>query len=145
MISRLRSKLACHLMILTGVALTTLFVGCGGGETGPKTYHVTGKVTFDGEPVETGRIQFRSAGAGKAFSGEIKNGEYSLDAEAGEMTVSIEASRIIPGKFDTSNPDEDPQPVGEMYIPEKYNSRTELSASVKEGGDNTIPFDLTSK
>ena len=119
-----------------------LLTGCGGGPTGPTLYKVSGSVSFDGAPVEVGRIEFRRAeGDKRAFSGEIKGGSYSLQCEAGKVDVVITASRIIPGKFDTSNPDDPPQPVGEMYIPEKYNAKSTLTAEVKSGS-NDIPFDL---
>lgn len=121
--------------------LAVMSVGCGGGESGPALHHVTGDVTFDGAPVETGRIEFWKPD-GKAFGGDIKNGTYAVDSESGSMKVKITASRIVPGKFDKSNPDDPPQPVGEMYVPEKYNARTELTADVKEGS-NSIPFTLT--
>lgn len=112
--------------------------------TGPQEFRVQGAVTFDGQPVETGRILFRQTdGAQKAFSGEIKNGSYSLNAEPGQMRVEILASRPIPGKFDNSNGT--PEPVGEMYIPKKYNDQSELTAKVDGSGNNTFPFELTSK
>jgi hypothetical protein len=99
-------------------------------------------VTFDGTPVETGRITFREVeGDKRAFSTEITGGKYELQTEPGKMTVEITASRPS-GKFDTSNPDEEPQPIGEMYIPEKYNTKTELTAEVGEK-TNDIPFTLT--
>ena len=60
------------------------------------------------------------------------------------MKVEIIASRPS-GKFDTSNPDEPPQPVGEMYIPAKYNAESSLTADVKPTGENVMPFDLTAK
>lgn len=123
--------------------LVCALAGCGGGPQGPALYAVSGAATFDGKPIETGRIEFRKAeGDGRAYSGEIKNGAYSLQCEAGKMTVSITASRIIPGKFDKSNPDDEPQPVGEMYIPKKYNDKTELKAEIKPSS-NDIPFALT--
>lgn len=112
-------------------------VGCGGKEG-----QVSGKVTFDGTPVDDGRIQFRNKADGQAFSTGIKGGSYSLTCPPGEMAVEITASKIIPGKFDNSNGT--PEPVGMMYIPAKYNSATTLTASVKSGGQ-TIPFDLTSR
>lgn len=123
-----------------------VLVGCGGGPEGPELFPVSGTVTFDGSPVDDGRILFRRAeGDQKAYSAEIKAGKYSLECEAGKVKVEITASRLIPGKFDTSNPDDEPQPVGEMYIPAKYNSESTLEAEVKSAGENTIPFDLTSK
>ena len=122
-----------------------LMAGCNSAPEGPALYPVTGTVTFDGTPVTDGRIQFRKTdGDQQAFSGEIKDGKYSLEAQAGSMKVEIVASRPT-GKFDTSNPDEPPQPVGEMYIPAKYNAESSLTADVKADAENVIPFDLTTK
>jgi hypothetical protein len=138
-IQHLRSVIVCG-AVLAPLALA----GCGGGETGPQLYPVKGEVTFAGAPVETGTITFRKAeGDSRAFSGDISNGQYQLEAEEGKMTVEIIASRPT-GKFDDSNPGTDPVPIGEMYIPEKYNAKTELTADVAANADgNDIPFKLT--
>ncbi|MEN6493383.1 MAG: hypothetical protein ABFD16_03750 [Thermoguttaceae bacterium] len=118
-----------------------VLVGCGAG-SGQDLHGVTGKVTFDNEPVKEGRILFRAVdGDQRAFSGPIENGLYKLEARPGKMRVEITASRIVPGKFDTSNPGEK-VPIGEMYIPARYNSKTELTAEVKPGS-NTADFPLT--
>ena len=139
--SRCFVKENCAAAVLAFVLMT----GCSSAPEGPVVYPVTGTVTFDGTPVAEGRIQFRKAeGDQQAFSGEIKDGRYSLDAQAGSMKVEIIASRPS-GKFDTSNPDEPPQPVGEMYIPAKYNAESSLTADVKPTGENVMPFDLTAK
>jgi hypothetical protein len=121
-----------------------LAMGCSSGTTGPAEYPVTGTVTLDGKPVESGRILFRKVGDGdRAYGGEITNGNYSFTSEPGKVKVEITASRIIPGKFDNSNGT--PEPVGEMYIPKQYNSKTTLEAEVKPSSDNTVPFELVSK
>lgn len=126
------------------VGLLVVAAGCGGSSNGLDTYPVSGTVTFDGTPIEKGRITFRDASAnGRAFSAEIDNGSYELESEAGTMTVTIIASRIIPGKFGTEEGTKDP--AGEMYIPKKYNDETTLKAEVTADGDNTFPFDLKSK
>lgn len=118
--------------------------GCGAKQKGPALVRVTGKVAFDGNPVESGRIQFRKTdGDQRAFAGDIANGTYALQSETGNMKVEITASRIIPGKFDNSNGT--PEPVGEMYIPAKYNTATTLTAEVKPSATNDVPFELTSK
>jgi hypothetical protein len=130
------------------VFLSTFGSGCGGKvDEGPALFPVKGTVTFEGEPVKEGRIQFSpAAGNGAARSAEIKEGAYELNAEPGKMKVEITASRIVPGKFsEPASPDEAPQPLGEMYIPEQYNSKTTLEAEVKSSGDNNIPFQLTSQ
>ena len=140
MISRLRLSFSAF-----GFLLPLALVGCGSGDTGPELFPVKGTVSFDGSPVETGRIQFRRVeGDQKAYSADIKAGNYSLQMEAGKVTVEITASRPKPGEFDTSNPDDPPQPIGEMYIPAQYNSESTLTADVKPAEDNSIPFDLKS-
>lgn len=126
------------------ILMASLLVGCGGGASdGPAMYEVAGTVSFDGDPVEEGRILLRKKeGDGKAFSGVIKDGAYSVETEEGLMTVEIRASRIIPGKFDNSNGT--PEPVGEMYIPKKYNTETTLEVLVPEGGKSDADFTLES-
>lgn len=111
-------------------------VGCSGGE---KTATVTGKVTFEGEPVKEGRITFKVGPTGKGFSAEIKDGTYTAQVEPGDAVVEITASRPS-GKFDTSNPGEK-TPIGEMYIPGKYNTSSSLKETVKSGS-NDISFAL---
>jgi hypothetical protein len=119
-------------------------LGCSSGPAGPQEYPVSGTVTLDGTPVESGRILFRKIGEGeRAYGGEITNGNYAFTSEAGKVKVEITASRLMPGKFDNSNGT--PEPVGEMYIPKKYNSQSTLEAEVKPSGDNTLPFELVSK
>lgn len=116
------------------------FAGCMG--SGDGLVPVTGTVSFDGAPIPEGRIQFRmTEGDRKAYAAQIVDGTYAARVEPGPASVEVRASRLIPGKMDESNPD-DPQPVGEMYIPEKYNSRTELTAQI-EGATDSEDFALT--
>lgn len=121
------------------VLVAAVATGCSPG--GSQLYTVSGKVTFENEPVKDGRITFKMGGpAGKAYSTEIKDGAYTAQVEPGPAVVEITASRLIPGKFDTSNGTK--EPVGEMYIPGKYNTSTQLKAEVKPQS-NDIPFALT--
>ncbi len=129
----------------TGIFLLPFgLAGCGSEDTGPELYTVKGTVTFDGSPGDEGRIQFRhTEGDQKAYSADIKAGSYTIQTETGNASVEITASRPT-GEFDTSNPDDPPQPIGEMYIPAQYNSETTLTADIKPSADNSIPFDLKS-
>ena len=123
--------------------LCAALAGCGSGDEGPILYPVSGLVLFDSQPLPEGRVVFRKRdGDQKAYSSEIKDGEYELHAEPGKMSVEVLASRPVPGKFDHSNGT--PEPVGEMYIPAKYNAKTTLEAEVTPEGANVIPFSLTS-
>ena len=126
---------------LFALLAATMIVGC--RPSGLDTQPVSGKVTFDGQPIPEGRIQFRGTGSDqRAFSAEIKDGQYQMEAMAGKVRVEVTASRPVPGKFDESNPGEK-VPVGEMYIPARYNSQSELTADVTSG-TNELNFDLTS-
>lgn len=117
-----------------------MLAGCMG--PGDNLVSVSGNVSYDGEPIPEGRIQFRmTEGDRKAYSAQIVDGSYMVRVEPGSAKVEVRASRLIPGKMDESNPD-DPQPVGEMYIPEKYNSRTELTAQIG-GPSSTEDFMLS--
>src|SRR5690606_31258058 len=113
--------------------------GCGSSDG---LQMVSGTVSYNGTPLPEGRIQFRSLeGDQKAYAGGIENGEYSVRVAPGPASVEIRASRPVPGKFDESNPGEKEQ-VGEMYIPEKYNSRTELRVDVQPSTEKEN-FELT--
>ena len=126
-------------LLAVGLALTA--TGCGKGET---LTRVTGKVSYEGQPISEGRILFRNTGGDqRAYSAAITNGAYELMCEPGTMRVEIIASRVIPGKFKKGeNGEKELIPEAEMYIPTKYNSESKLSAEVKSSA-NDVPFDLT--
>lgn len=130
-------------LILSALVLPGLAAGCSGGNEGPSLAAVAGTVQYDGAPIEEGRITFRAdAGAGRAYSTDIKNGAFSLEVEPGKAKVEVIASRVIPGKFgEAASPDKEPPPLSEMYIPAKYNTETTLEAEVTTG-ENNIPFNL---
>lgn len=121
------------------LAALLCFTGC--GHDGPVTYPVSGQVTFDGQPVAEGEIVFRAAGGAEASWGaKIKDGAYAFESTAGAKRVEITAHRKI---------DVPPSPSGEggvnyqMYLPEKYNAATELTAEVTADGANAFDFALT--
>lgn len=136
----IRKDSFCLFQLLT-LSLALLVVGCGPRDG---MVDVGGNVTFDGSPIPDGRILFRmTEGDQQAFSASIEQGKYLLRMPNGAARVEVTASRLIPGKFVEANPGE-PEQVGEMYIPEKYNSRSELKATVS-GPIENLNFDLTKK
>lgn len=128
-------------LFLVCVGLTSL--GCS-GSSGPGMVDVDGNVTMDGTPIEEGKILFRQVdGDQRAFAANIVNGAYQLESLPGNTRVEIRASRIIPGKFDMTNGT--PEPVGEMYIPKRYNKESELTATIDSEKANAFDFELSSK
>jgi len=128
--------------VVLGVAafVAAVATGCG-GDTGPKTYKVSGKVTFESEPVQDGQVVFKRATDQKEWSGMIKDGMYEITCEEGDMKVEITASKVIEGKFDTTSNPGFKEPLRVMFIPKKYNSNTTLTAKV-DASSTSFPFDL---
>jgi hypothetical protein len=109
-------------------------------------HSVSGTVTFDGQPVADGYIEFRAlSGDTRGFAGPIKQGAYAAKTFAKPMKVSITAFREVPGKFSQAAPDQPKQPATEQYIPARYNVTTELKADIPAGGDRRLDFELKSK
>ena len=86
-----------HPINLTQICLlAVLAAGC--GPSGPKTYPVSGTVTFNGEAVRKGHIVFSPVdGSTAPDAGEILNGEFHLQAKAGKKRAKKKpASRKKP-------------------------------------------------
>ena len=124
--------------------------GCGGGTDGPERFPVTGKVTINGEPLDDGSIQFiPEAGTDGPSSGApITNGAYTIPAEkgpvAGQYLVQIRGTKKT-GKQIEAGP---PNPPGTMVdevvqaVPAEYNSNSTLKATIKEGPNEDVNFQL---
>ncbi len=136
------------------VLLAAMLVGCGARD-GPERVIVSGTVTYQGQPVEEGRIRFLPAKGTKVpVSGaEIVDGKYTADGRGGvpvgTHNIRITARRIDPkyAELGDSLP-RDLQDVGgppmQQYLPDKYNVKTELEITIKPGsGRVTRNLDLT--
>ncbi len=140
--------------VLPGIVCVAL-VGCGSGVS--PTADVTGEVTLDGKPLETGVIIFETTGA-RPSTGKIENGKivevttYKTGdgASVGQSKVSITAFKP-PESVEVSHPgDEMPTDanymVGTLLLPERYSNpeSSGLTAEIKEGENNVVKFDLVS-
>lgn len=132
------TRLLGPLLLLALVAL----VGCGGKN---RTYTASGTVTFDGANVPDGDIIFldqdKTIGPD---AGKIKDGKFSVPVKAGKKKVEIRASKMrkLPaGQKGAMGETE----VMDDYIPQKYNSKSELNAEIKAGGANQFDYKLVSK
>ena len=123
------------LPLLLSVAL---LAGCTEAET--RTGTVGGKVTLDGEPLESGTLLFMDD-QGRADSAELgTGGTFELHLEPGTYKVSVAPA-----------PSMDPVEVSEETreekspIPKKYHDfgTSQLTAEVKDG-DSSLAFELKS-
>lgn len=131
-------KTCVSLLLLVALALAT---GCGsGGRVEAKKYPVTGTVTLDGQPLADGMIYFKDIAAGASDSAEIKAGQFTGQAEAGQRRVEIFAYRTEASDMGGT--------VTETKIntlPPRFNSASTLSEEVKTDTTNTYKFDVTSR
>lgn len=111
--------------------------GCGKSESGTK---VRGKITYNGQPVTTGLINFLAAGS-RPMGGAIQaDGTYEFTLPAGEYQVRVDA----PGQLQPAPAGQEPV-MGPRAAPEKFASfaSSGLTASVvAQGEPQTIDFDL---
>lgn len=148
------NKSCCYRGVIAfGFAVTTLASsGCGGSSDGLPREAVSGAVTVDGLPLESGAIQFfpASKGGGIAVSGgsPVEGGEFSIDRESG----------LVPGRYKVAINAAEPENLGRRakgharkgapikdMIPAKYNSKTELEVEIEKGGSNRLKLELHSK
>ena len=127
---------------LTVLVAFSVFVGwCAGcGSGGPPTGSVSGKVTYNSQPLTAGVVTFINEEAGRGASSDLDaSGQYRIPAlQTGQYKVAIH--RQPPPVNETS-----PQTIGNgrLSIPEKYQDfqSSGLTATVKEG-KNTTDFNL---
>jgi len=129
-------------------ALVAAGVGWACPGCGPRTFPITGAVTFDGEPVAAGTIVFEPAdGRGPTAGGIVAAGRYEVAAPTpGKKRVRIFATRST-GRMVPADPVPNSPLVEETepYIPDTYNARTTLECSVLEQGPNVCDFHLKSR
>jgi hypothetical protein len=71
--------------------------GCSGGSKTPSTAEVSGKVTFNGQPVPGGMITFVATKGGFSSGGKIdENGMYKVpSAPVGEVKITVDNSMLM--------------------------------------------------
>jgi hypothetical protein len=119
---------------LAAVAAAVLLLqGCGG----VRLYKVTGTVSWKGQPVADGQINFLPADPKvHPASAKIVNGQYEARVPAGTMKVEIYADQDM-GYDKTMH-----QNVKKGIIPPEYNALSTLRFDVQSHNDNVADFSL---
>jgi len=137
-------------------------IGCGDDGLG-KRYPVSGTVTYQGKPVESGTVTFFATGKDaetRGATGSIKGGSYSMSTIGGEdgvfpgdYQVSIAARKVDMSEA-KANQDKTggsfrqddvakAYKASESLIPKKYESTEKSGLKAKvEARSNTIDFPL---
>jgi hypothetical protein len=110
---------------------------------------VSGKVTFDGNPLSAGKIQFQPIGSESVpmAVGDIEDGKYSIDRSGGpspgKYRVFI-SSRAAPKLREGQHPGGIPKLEPEK-IPKEYNTKSKLEVDIAPEGPLTLDFPLSKK
>lgn len=138
------------LVPLACFCLTIVSAGCGGDSV--ETYHLSGKVTFDGQPIPSGQIYFmpdtNKGNSGPAGFAKITDGQYDTSLEGGKghvggaMIVKIEGMSTVDqaatgGEDDLSAESEAMEEVTLQALFPTYQVEAELPAE-----DSTKDFDV---
>ncbi|HJZ53925.1 MAG TPA: hypothetical protein VKE74_03155, partial [Gemmataceae bacterium] len=121
---------ATSAVVLVGAAVL-LAAGCGSGE---KPIDVSGKVTFKGEPVTEGSIQFIEDRTGRGAQVDLgPDGTYTASLFAGEYKVVVTPPYIE----DMSSGMPNPYYKKVKNIPKKYHSTDTSGLSATVSRDKT--------
>lgn len=133
--------------LLLCVAGACLLAGCGGRDDRPKLGTVTGTVFMDEKPLPEVWVMFSPSVGRTSTARTDKDGKYELMYLEGSKGANLGTHKVVimtyhedeieEMKINTGKPVKDP-------IPAKYNSKTTLTETVKEG-KNVIDFHLESK
>ena len=138
---------------LSFALLAASLAGCSSQE-GPARVAVSGRVTLDGQPLASGQIRFLPQGEGPAAAAIIHNGVYELPESAGPVPgaqrVEIEALDYYGFAIDdeaayVEHVEKKGGRIPRNPVPEIYNRRSTLTASVTPDGSHEFNFQLTSR
>jgi hypothetical protein len=132
-----------------GLAATFLVVaaGCAGKDPFGRL-PVSGTVTFNGAPLESGSVQFVAGdpgpGPGVRAAAAVVNGRYSIPQEQGlrpgEYRVVISSGD--PARMIAAGKGRYRDTVAEERVPPQYNIQTTLRAEVRDGAANTFNYEI---
>lgn len=116
------------LKVLCCLALLIL-AGCGDGRRA-----IDGTVTFDGQPLAKGTIEFERTEGGLVREGDIvQNGRFKVTLPDGKYKIKVNAQKAV-GKIKETNMGQTNEvDVFEELIPDRYNNKTELTLEVNPG------------
>ena len=123
------------------MSLVALLSGCGGSgpSDAPERYDVQGKVTFAGNPIPQGTIQFvpSKGNKGPAGSASIVNGEFNT-ADGGTGIIGGSHEIIFNGFDGNAKPDEE-LPLGEPLF---YEHRMNYDFPETNDGDSPLSLEF---
>lgn len=130
------------IVLLMFVTACAVLSGCQGSDA-PSRFDVFGTVQYDGQLIPEGDIVFLPENnKGRPDGGKIVDGKFRFSVTAGKKRVEVRASRENPDKLVDSMMEPGKKvPAREDYIPDRYNTNSELTLEVLDG-ENAIDIEL---
>ena len=133
--------------LLSLLTLAAALHGVAGCSDGPAYGDVTGEVTLDDAPLREGVVRFVPVdGNTPTASALIENGQFRVPVPAGNHRVEISAPKLprgINSSEEMKRGTVDEGAALEELIPQRYNTKSELTAGVKKGA-NKVRYRLKS-
>jgi hypothetical protein len=137
-----RTWLLCGVFVLPGVG------GC--GAQGPARHEITGRITYKGQPVDEGFINFEPQDGQPSRDGAmILAGDYRIPKEKGLFPGKYRVVIIIGDGLSgegSASPDAPPRPrggtPGKERAPPEFNRQSKLVREVTADGPNQFDFDI---
>jgi hypothetical protein len=129
--------------------LCATWIGCSDKYSGDRRFPLSGKVTYDGQPIDLGTISFLPVSGDKqrVSGGYIENGVYSVPEEQGANQGSYRVEIRWAKKTGKQKLDPDTQTMVDIRnegLPERFHKQSTLSADVS-ADQTTFDFDLKSQ
>src|SRR5437868_4187675 len=133
-----------HWNILCVWLLLILSVGCNSSSS--SRTGVQGKVSYQGKVVEKGQIEFypTSGTTGPMVGSEIEQGNFHIGSEKGPFVGGTYQVRIVGFRktgtkvASKDRPQDDPGDLYENFVPETFNSKSELKVSISGQDPNQL-------
>ena len=126
------------------IGVLALVGGC--GSDGPEIAEVEGQVLMDGQPLPDATVTFEPAGGRSSLGRTDEEGRFELRYSSTESGALVGDHAV---RISTFEPQRPAGPSGELtelkpeLVQEKYNTETELTATVESGWSaNEFVFEL---
>jgi hypothetical protein len=128
--------------VLAAFTIVVAASSCGSRDPQPPLYAISGRITYQGKPLETGKVVFipTEVGGGKAYYAQIQNGEFRGEATAGEKNVQIISERPT-GEVIKGDRGEE-FIVTESVLPKQYGEFSKIMFTVETHPNNELVLDL---
>jgi hypothetical protein len=114
---------------------------------------LSGKVTLNGAPLDSGSIRFTSVAGQKLFASGavIENGEFDIPQEKGlppgtyQLEISAPDTKSPPVVYRSAPGEPVLPPTAPERIPPEYNTNSKHTIEVSTDSDNHFVFDIVNK